>query len=494
MQRGAYRFGLGAALLAGAVGVWFPGLSAGQAMAPQVGKSFELTRLGGTVMVTVPGGHAATLTGTQQIPVGSTIQASRGIVRLTAANGNGGTYSGQFSRGAFQALQGATGSSATEIKLVGNLCQGTRASSANYHHHGHRYLRASVPPEFEVVGDNGYAQALAGVAKLTLSDACSGATVAAANQAGGETTVAAQSGDVQASSPNHRLQNTVSPGEIDQLRCSRAGGYCVVDEVRLKGELRGIFFPSVATNRATGTYQFCLKAPSKRRSCKPVVSTEPPFEDGKRLTGGLDVVGCQATRIGTYTVSWRLHGVQLGQPLTFHLSSVPKRSFALPCLAYLGNFDANPQRVKLPANVKVVSRLSLPIGVDISNMSVDLAPTGVPGSESVRGLIYADQGGAPGALLAVTQPFRFTSAMPADASYQLEFATGQAPRLAPGEYWMGVISGGDDNVATIGADPLPNSGAANANSYSTGPSNPFGPLTVENDYLAVDAGYATGNS
>jgi len=165
-----------------------------------------------------------------------------------------------------------------------------------------------------------------------------------------------------------------------------------------------------------------------------------------------------------------------------------------PCQGFLGNFDANPHRTKLPANIKAVSRLSLPIGVHIFSMSVDLAPTGVSGYELVRGVIYADQGGAPGALLATTQPFRFTSAMPPDHSYQLEFPAGETANLPPGTYWMGVISGGDDNVATIGADSLANSGAANANSYSAGPSNPFGPFTTVNDYLAVDAAYATGNS
>jgi hypothetical protein len=217
------------------------------------------------------------------------------------------------------------------------------------------------------------------------------------------------------------------------------------------------------------------------------------FENGTRLGGGLDVVTCQAAQVGTYSVSWRLRGVQLGAPLKFHLSSVPNRSFKLPCLAYLGNFDADPQRVDLPANRQLVSRVPMPIGADITNMSVDLAPTGTPGQEFVRGVIYADNGGAPGALKAVTKPFRFTSTMAADHSFQLEFPGGNAIHLPRGKYWMGVISGGDSNVATIGVDVLKNSGAVNATPYSSGPTNPFGPFTRLDGYFAVNGVYVTGN-
>jgi hypothetical protein len=79
--------------------------------------------------------------------------------------------------------------------------------------------------------------------------------------------------------------------------------------------------------------------------------------------------------------------------------------------------------------------------------------------------------------------------MPADSSYQLAFAAGNTPNLAPGKYWLGVISGGDDDVATIGADRLPKSGAENVNSFAAGPSDPFGPSQAEDDYLAVNAAY-----
>lgn len=486
---GKNRWGLGAALLVGALAAWSPALSAAKGTGPQVGKSFELTRVSGTVTFTPPGGHATALTGTREAPVGSTVQASHGVVRLTASNGRGGTYSGQFSKGAFQALQSRTGSSATEIKLVGGSCP-SGPTIASYHHRGHRYLSASVPPDFLVVGANGYAQSSVGRSKFTLSDDCSAAAAAAASQSSGQTTVAAQSGNVQASSANHRLQNSISAGEIDQLRCSRSGGYCVVDIVRLQGELRGFFFPAVATTKGAPTFQFCLTDPSKHRSCKPIVANGPVFENGVHLTGGLNVVSCMATQKGTYSVSWRANGVQLGAPLSFHLSSAPKRSFTLPCSAYLGNFDADPQRQELPAPVKMVSRLSLPIRVQIENMSVDVAPTGQPGTESVRGVIYkADPNGAPGALVAYTKATSFTSKSPADNSVQLYWPSGSVRNLPKGHYWMGVISGGTSDVVSIGADRLHNSGAMNTDPAR----NPFGPPTFENSYLAVNAVYLTHN-
>jgi hypothetical protein len=506
-SRGANRLRLAAALVVIALAAWSPALSAGAATtAPQVGKSFQLTRVSGTVTVTPPGAHAYTLTGTRSAPVGSTVDALNGVVRLTASNGHGGKYSGQFSKGSFKALQSRTGNSATEIKLVG--CQppakkagsgyhhhahrSVRGTGASYHHGGHRYLAASVPPEFLVVGTNGTAQSSVGTSKFSLSENCAAGAAAAASQSSGLTTVAAQSGSVQASSANHRLKNSISAGEIDQLRCSKSAGYCLVDVVRLQGELRGFFFPAVATSKSAPTFQFCLTDPSKHRTCKPIVANGPVFENGVHLTGGLNVVNCQATQKGTYSVTWKANGVQLGGPLSFHLSSVPKRSFHLPCEAYLGNFDAQPGRQYLPTNAKVVSRLSLPIGVTIANMSVDLAPTGAPGTEYVQGVIYkARPNGAPGALVAYTKARSFTANSPADNSVQLYWpgGGGKVLNLPKGHYWMGVLTAGKNNVVSIGADTLKNSGALSRNP----PSNPFGTPHFENYYLAVNAVYYTGN-
>src|SRR5436305_13912792 len=56
------------------------------ARAPLRGRSVVVTRLSGTVMVKVRGGSRfGVLRGSQAIPVGSTIDASTGTVRLTAA-------------------------------------------------------------------------------------------------------------------------------------------------------------------------------------------------------------------------------------------------------------------------------------------------------------------------------------------------------------------------------------------------------------------------
>jgi hypothetical protein len=102
-----------------------------------------------------------------------------------------------------------------------------------------------------------------------------------------------------------------------------------------------------------------------------------------------------------------------------------------------------------------------------------LTPTGAPGSEQVQGIVYADQNGAPGALVAATKPvtIRRTSA---STLYPLFFHP--ALHLSPGTYWLGLLTGGDSGVAGVLVFPTRHSAPANTNMFAAGPSNPFGPI------------------
>ncbi len=488
------------AALLGAFTLWLAPLSSGRALAPSQGRSFVVGKVGGTVLVTTPGGKSVALRGARLVRFGSTVDASQGIARVTVAAGRGKTYSGQFSKGSFTPRQSPTGVPTTEIRIGGDLCQ--RASIARRRPHLHRYLRAQAPPDFVVVGSSGSAQATSGVAKFTLADACAGATVAAGNTGGGTTAVADKSGNVQTASSDKRLQRIITPGKIEQLRCTRAAGYCVGLELETQGSSRGAYVPLLVTTHAGTTFQFCVTAPSAARNCKSVLFANPLFEDGVAVGGQGGGVQCQAVRAGNYAVTYRLNGVQLGPPLGFHLSSPARPAVNLPCFGPVGNIDENPKRVPLPTNLKAVTRLTLPVGVSIGFMTADLAPTGAQGNASIRGVVYADQGGAPGPLVAVTSPSVFNSSMPADSSFTLSFppctVNGKVEffchQLPAGTYWIGVLSGGDDRITTIGADVLAGSGAFNSNDFSAGPSDPFGPSTSEDDYLAVTLVYSPPGS
>ena len=53
---------------------------------------------------------------------------------------------------------------------------------------------------------------------------------------------------------------------------------------------------------------------------------------------------------------------------------------------------------------KRVNRYQLPVAANVSKLTVYLQPTGTSGSQMFTGLIYADSGGSPGALLGTDTP------------------------------------------------------------------------------------------
>ncbi len=95
----------------------------------------------GRVFVSSPGRTRELLHGTLQVPVGSTLDAQHGTVRVTSATVKSGvTQSGEFRGGAFQVLQPPAEAGLTELRLTGGSFSGcARASSA-----AKRRLPASV--------------------------------------------------------------------------------------------------------------------------------------------------------------------------------------------------------------------------------------------------------------------------------------------------------------------------------------------------------------
>jgi hypothetical protein len=113
---------------------------------------------------------------------------------------------------------------------------------------------------------------------------------------------------------------------------------------------------------------------------------------------------------------------------------------------------------------------------------VYLAPNGAPGDQRLRGVVYADAGGAPGALVGVTEELDFPSSASA-GWYDLPFAS--PLDLASGDYWLGLISGPQPSVAAFAYDPITGSRAINANPYTAGPTDPFGPIVTDNAQMSL---------
>jgi hypothetical protein len=65
-------------------------------------------------------------------------------------------------------------------------------------------------------------------------------------------------------------------------------------------------------------------------------------------------------------------------------------------------------------------------------------------------------------------------------------------KLAAGNYWIGVIDGATLNVAGFRYDSVEKSRDYNPNTYTSGPTNPFGGVIVDNKQFSLYATYTAG--
>jgi hypothetical protein len=187
-----------------------------------------------------------------------------------------------------------------------------------------------------------------------------------------------------------------------------------------------------------------------------------------------------------------VEGVALGAPLAFR---APVGAEFQPCLTELGEPEIGAQSRALESDVKQVSRYSLPTLGHARDINVYLQPTGVSGQQLLQGVIYDDAGGVPGSLLATTDAFAFPSTAP-PGWYTLKLPrqrTTDNPSglllLPPGDYWIGVIAGGDPGVAGVVYDTVPADLAYNANAFSAGPSDPFGSISTRDERISMYLNY-----
>ncbi len=139
------------------------------------------------------------------------------------------------------------------------------------------------------------------------------------------------------------------------------------------------------------------------------------------------------------------------------------------------------------ANRKRVSLYTLPSTGSVSKLSIYLQPSGVSGQQVLEGIVYANSAGTPAALLGTSSPLTFHSTNTA-GWYALTFGT--PLRLAAGSYWIGVITGATSDVAGFRYDSVSKSRVYNTNTYTSGPSNPFGgSLTTDSEQMSLYATY-----
>ena len=168
-------------------------------------------------------------------------------------------------------------------------------------------------------------------------------------------------------------------------------------------------------------------------------------------------------------------------------SSSPAASIATAVVTpTFGKGSVGASQEALAANKKRVSRYALSTPGAVSKLNVYLAPTATSGSQVVKGVIYADTGTAPGALIAASEQLTFKSTETA-GWYSLVFSS--PVKLAAGNYWIGAMTGTAANVAAFRYSTVTNARDFNENTYTSGASNPFGTPTVDNKQTSLYAIY-----
>jgi hypothetical protein len=141
------------------------------------------------------------------------------------------------------------------------------------------------------------------------------------------------------------------------------------------------------------------------------------------------------------------------------------------------------------AERKRVNKYTLSAAGKVSKLSIYLAPTSTSGQQVLKGVIYEDSAGKPAALLGTTSQLTFVSTNSA-GWYDLTFPS--AVSLAAGNYWIGMITGASSYVAGFRFDSVSGSRDYNANTYSSGPSNPFGSFSADSEQTSLYATYTPG--
>ena len=282
-------------------------ISSTRALPPVPGKSVDVGPVDGHVLVTLPGERPMPLRAERRIPLGSTVDASRGTVVITAAGTRGQTYAGEVSGGPLQVLQSASTPGVTELRLTGQpftTCPSATAATVPPHsgvrvkYPPHRRGRAAsastVATGFRTVGRNGSGEN-EGAADWETVDSCGG------------TQIRPVLGTINAAVSGDARPIVLAPGQTWTSRCGRSGqrpvstGYCAyIDSFEHPSGLVD-YVAGLATKSAANQADLCVTPPTSVMSCATWAASPPDF-DGYRH----NVVQCFPAQTGDQVISWRI--------------------------------------------------------------------------------------------------------------------------------------------------------------------------------------------
>jgi PKD repeat protein len=143
-------------------------------------------------------------------------------------------------------------------------------------------------------------------------------------------------------------------------------------------------------------------------------------------------------------------------------------------------------------NLKEVSKYTAPQAGSVSKLTGYVSGLGQPtGNQPVRGVIYADSGGSPGALLGVSNAVTISAGR---AWGWVDFTFPSAVAIQAGPVWMGYIAGSAGDLTQLRYTPATAGLRWNVNTggYSAGPSDPFGAGNTSNINYSLYATYSGG--
>ena len=160
---------------------------------------------------------------------------------------------------------------------------------------------------------------------------------------------------------------------------------------------------------------------------------------------------------------------------------------ASPATQTFGKTTVGASAEVFAANRKRVNRYALPscgLGHQAEHLFRAARPDGTAGAGG-RGL-WRCQRCARRAARHVTEPLTFNNTNAA-GWYDLTFTT--PLNLTAGNYWIGVFTGGTADVASYLYDSVTGSRDYNANTFTSGPTNPFGSSTTDSQQISLYATY-----
>jgi hypothetical protein len=281
---------------------------------PKTGKSVVVNRAKGAVFVTKRGSSKRVRLGSKamSVPVGSTIDASRGTARLTSTHNRSGSklQSADFYDGAFTVSQNKASAPLTELTLKGgdfNGCQaGAKGKSNVFAARARRRLWGRGKGRFRTRGRNGTAT-VRGTTWLT-EDLCEG------------TMATSRSGEVETNAIDANLARLLEPGQSVIYSCNTDGVpgvsqlYCLVvlsQPARSDQPFDLVGFGIASFGTPQDSYTLCING----TDCGEFPFKADQLDDGTPIkVGG---VGCIPATPGNYSVAWSIAGSALPPALPY---------------------------------------------------------------------------------------------------------------------------------------------------------------------------------